>query len=285
MHATPESWKDSIKSEQIAVLPIAKPNVHISMPGWCTGGSLLEGAPEVEVFCTGINSKLPSHAGLWREGQFLHFGFEPSPAELNDAGQSMLVNSIVYISRFGNDRAIGNYQSPFLRGGSSTPRSSVEHFILVEKPEKFLVDAFLDPALAEKIMSLSLEKRREWFAAERAFLHPGGGPERTLTIDEDVKVFGIGFDSREFITKAIVALESADGPTKLRAARLLDRYVDDGPHPTQKSNKDAWTKWYEENAPALFFSEVCGYKWLVDPLAKERKISTAELRGSKRADR
>ena len=33
----------------------------------------------------------------WRQGNLLHFGFEQSPAELNQNGRALLVNAIVYI--------------------------------------------------------------------------------------------------------------------------------------------------------------------------------------------
>ena len=46
--------------------------------------------PEVEILCGGINDKTARAAGLWRQGNLLHFGFEQSPAELNETGRVML---------------------------------------------------------------------------------------------------------------------------------------------------------------------------------------------------
>jgi len=54
--------------------------------------------------CGGKNSKVPEYAAIWRQGHLLHFGFHQTPAELNTNGQSMLINSILYIARFTEDR-------------------------------------------------------------------------------------------------------------------------------------------------------------------------------------
>ena len=43
-------------------------------------------APEIEVFCGGINSKTATAAALWRQGNLLHYGFDLSPDEMNESG-------------------------------------------------------------------------------------------------------------------------------------------------------------------------------------------------------
>jgi hypothetical protein len=45
---------------------------------------------------------------------------------------------------------------------------------------------------------------------------------------------------------------------------------------------EAWTKWIAEYRDFVFFSDVGGYRWIVDPLAKQRGVSTAQLRGALR---
>ena len=60
-----------------------------------------------------MNHKTPTAAGLWRQGNLLHFGFDQSPAEMNDNGRQMLLNAIAYISSFSQDRPIAITPSVF----------------------------------------------------------------------------------------------------------------------------------------------------------------------------
>jgi hypothetical protein len=252
------------------------------MPGWCTAAALHAGAPEVEYFCGGVNTKLPSHAGLWREGNFLHFGFEPSPAELNEAGQAMLVNSIVYISRFTEDRPIGWYRSPFLPGARSALRGSAAKYLGEDGVELEWGLDMIAPPLKEALAKKNAAERKAWFAEQRPFLH--AGTDGRLEVDVDAKALGIGYDDPKFLAKLAEDLASADAEAAARAQRLLGRYVGiEGPdgHTMAATVTPGWLK---ENAPYLFFSEVCGPRWLVDPLAKARAVPTSELRGPKRAD-
>ena len=47
----------------------------------------------------------------------------------------------------------------------------------------------------------------------------------------------------------------------------------------------AWETWWHENAPYLFYSELAGYLWYVDPLAKKRGVPSKDFRGPQRADK
>jgi hypothetical protein len=88
------------------------------------------------------------------------------------------------------------------------------------------------------------------------------------------------FDSPEFFPKAIAALR--DDKTKTAAANVLARYAPEGPGAV--ADAAAWEKWWQENSPYLFYSELGGYRWYVDPLAKKRGVPSKDLRGPLRAD-
>jgi hypothetical protein len=90
--------------------------------GWCTYPDGFEENPDIEVFCGGENEKMASAAACWRQGHLLHFGFEQSPAEMNEAGQRLLLNAIAYISRFTEDRPIAVTPSVFA-GPVAVPRA------------------------------------------------------------------------------------------------------------------------------------------------------------------
>src|SRR5690349_8839848 len=89
----PDSWREAMPgADEVQVLPLCERDPG-GMPGWCTGGGEIVG-PELEWICGGINSKQPSHASIWRQGNLLHFGFEPQPSQLNATGQALLRNAI-----------------------------------------------------------------------------------------------------------------------------------------------------------------------------------------------
>lgn len=101
-----------------------------------------------------------------------------------------------------------------------------------------------------------------------------------LVIDEDAKRVGIANDSPEFIPTLIARLGEESVENGL-AQHLLARYVAEGPTPSASARE--WESWWNENRPYLFFSDTGGFRWFVDPLAKERNVITTSLRGRDRA--
>lgn len=278
---TPELWRRDVKEAEVQVVPITEiePRIGMSMRGWCTIAALLANAPEVEIFCGGINTKLPTHAGLWREGNLLHFGFEPSPRELNEAGRAMLINSIHYISRFSEDQPLGISRST---SNSSVPlvmRATADVLLARERTLEQLKLVFTD-TVSEELNKKSVSERQAWFETEYAFLY--STMNERLEIDQDVKALKIGFEAPEFLPRLIRDLDSNQESDRQHSMRLLTRYVDAGG--AAITTKNEWQHWYKENAPYLYFSETCGYHWMVDTLAKRRKTPTLELRGAARAD-
>jgi hypothetical protein len=116
---TPDAFSQEMKEPTVAVLPLVDNirNYHTVINdyqrGWSTHYFKFADMPEVEIFCGGINEQTPRSAAFWRQGNLLHFGFEQSPSELNETGRAMLVNAVVYISRFTEDRPIDVTPSVF----------------------------------------------------------------------------------------------------------------------------------------------------------------------------
>ncbi len=103
---TPDDFKDEIKEPEIKVLALVSDLKTHWNAGWCTHARDFEVYPDVEFLSGGVNHQTPTSAGLWRQGNLLHFGFEQSPDEMNDVGKQLLLNSIAYISHFTEDRPI-----------------------------------------------------------------------------------------------------------------------------------------------------------------------------------
>ena len=120
-----------------------------------------------------------------------------------------------------------------------------------------------------------------WYKANRDYLRSERSARGSLVLDEEAKAFGVPAAKLEFLRTAVAALREGGAGSDL-AAQLLRRYAPDGPESAQV---EAWQRWWETNEKYIFFSETGWYRWYVDPLAKKRGVSTAELRGQKRARR
>jgi hypothetical protein len=259
------------------LLPLVADINRRSGPGWCTYVFDFD-SPEIEVFGGGLNSKTPTAAALWRQGHLFHFGFEPAPDVMNDTGRALLVNAIVYISRFTEDRPIPRTPSPF-EGTKATTRAYAERVLQREtRPEDFKY--FFDAATLSAAGVKDLSGLRAWYKEHREYLH-AEPKEGKLTLDAEAQAFGTPPNRLEFFPKAIAALR-AGGPAAERARRLLRRYAPEGP---ADGDAGAWETWWQTHRPYLFFSDAGWYRWYIDPLAKKRGVPTADLRGPARASK
>src|SRR5688572_32455097 len=108
----PEAWRDELKDQEtVDLIPLVDGDAGCG-PGWCTYTWGFD-APDVEVFCGGQNHKTVDAVAVWRQGFLVHFGFEQSASQLNDAGKALLVNTIAYAARCGGDRPVTRVVSPF----------------------------------------------------------------------------------------------------------------------------------------------------------------------------
>jgi hypothetical protein len=257
------------------VLPLVHDPQRKYRPGWCSYSEAFADFPEVEIFCGGINSKTPSAAALWRQGNLLHFGFEQSPGEMNETGQKLLLNSIAYISRFSEDRPIAITPSVFA-GPAPRLRLSVER--LIENPDRDLGDLryYATRELTNMLTQKDRAAGKEWLNEMRGFLI--ADEAGYVTVDEEAHAFGVAPNTLPFFEAAAAALK---GETRERAARLLARYAPEGPI---NGTAEEWAGWFSSNRDNLFFSDAGGYRWYLDPLAKKRGVPSAELRGAQRAD-
>jgi len=274
---TPDHFRGESTEPEIKVLPLVNDYKRSWKAGWCTYSYDFARNPDVEFLSGGVNSKTPTAAGLWRQGNFLHFGFEQSPAEMNEQGRLLLLNSIAYISRFTEDRPIAVTASVFA-GPVARPRDTVARWLRNPDYKMEWVKEMITPELWTKVSPLGREKMAEWFDQNKAFLYPTTNHQ--LEIDQDLVALGVSFDKSEFFDKAIAEL-GATGTAAEGARRLLERYCPAGP---MNGTADQWAAWWRENKPYAFASDSGDYCWYIDPLAKKRGVPTESLRGEKRAD-
>ena len=274
---TPDGWKSDNAGGTVNALPLVLDPKGQHEPGWCTYTYEHEQAPELEVLCGGINSKTPRAGAIWRQGNLLHFGFECSPARMNEAGQALLVNCVVYIARFTEDRPIVRTPCVFVQGTRLFDRDAIARRLEHSDADLNLLQYYVAKQTYEALKGKSRAEMQEWFKQARDYLH--ADVAGLLTIDTDAQSFKIPPATIRFIEEAIATL--SDPGSGALARRLLNRYVPDGPG--KNATRENWEWWLSKNRPYLFFSDMGGYHWYLDPLAKSRGVSTASLRGEARA--
>lgn len=269
---TPEAFQKDLTSATVETLPLVKIPTAEHHPGWCVYAEALD-SPETEILCGGINHKTPTAAAIWRQGHLLHFGFDLSPEEMNEGGQALLVNCIVYIARFTEDRPITHAPERALS------RAGADRITAKKAPEKDYVEWYFTPAVRQQGKADDWPAFQSWYQKHRDYLRADRREKGSLVLDDDALALGVRPNRPEFFPAMIAALRDGGAKAEL-AAKLLRRYAPLGPGEAKAA---AWQSWWEENRPYVFFSESGWYRWYLDPLAKKRGVPTADLRGSARA--
>ena len=274
----PRAWREYIRENGIDVLPLVDNLEADWATGWSAESTGFDELPEVEIMCGAVNTKRPTAAALWRQGNLLHFNFEQDPSQLNELGRDLLENSIRYIARFTEDRPIAI--TPSVRTGAKPP-----------PVRSWLATVFLPALDPERLPSFYGAEEcavleREGAAAFRARstqLRGYYAPDQKglLHVDPDLFAWSVANDTPALIARCIEGLAKGAAEAE-RARRLLERYVPCGPPPTASAQE--WLDWFQANRTYLFFTDLGGYRWYIDPLAKARGIPTKELRGPARAD-
>ncbi|MFY9345999.1 MAG: hypothetical protein WAT39_26145 [Planctomycetota bacterium] len=273
---TPASWQEAMPGQ--ATVPVLRlcDGKGPAMPGWCAAAPELAG-PEIEVMCGGINSKQPTHAGLWRQGHLLHFGFEPAPGEYNDTGRKLLLNGIAYIARFTTDRPIVRTRTFADPQGAGPSRYWLDFMLTSGKAQQEDLAAMFAAPWQERIAA------EPSLADARAFVRQHLGAMccagRKFTFDDDALAFGV--DLRERASLARLTGMLADPATAAPARALLQRLLPDGPPPDTTPNN--WRNWLQPRLPALCFDPL-SLVWRLDPVAHWRSFASDDLRGPARAD-
>src|SRR5580765_7436413 len=222
LHATvqkpvPESWRDELKGQPtVDLLPLVDASdggADRGMPGWCTGRFGRDG-PEFETMCGGINTKQSTHAAIWRQGNLLHFGFEPEPSRLNATGRKLLLNAIAYIARFTADRPLVRQRSPFApHAGERAPLDAGARLGYAQSAAE-IAGLFADPWRAQ-IAALGDAAAKTFVAERRSALLPvlpDGLPDdgERLTFDAFALAQNVRLDQQSGLDALLAML--ADAP-------------------------------------------------------------------------
>jgi hypothetical protein len=274
---TPAAWHNELKETEVSVLPLVKDPARTYQPGWITYRSYVVDSPEVEIICGGLNEKDLKGAALWRQGHLLHFAFDLAPAEMNETGQALLLNSIAYIAGFTDDRPIARTPSGWAeKDDAPRGRRRAAALFASSIPADRDLDFIFNSATKAVVSKMDRLSYPKWHKENSPFLTCD--KDGRLMVDSTAKELGIPLDQLDFFQQTIEKLSASASSSKAR--ELLKRYAPPGP---AEGSAEEWVKWWETNRPYVFFSEQGGYRWYLDPLAKRRGIPSAKLQGPARA--
>jgi hypothetical protein len=274
---TPDSWRKEYKDKEVSVLSLVKDPAATYQNGWITYRSRLLDSPEVEIISGGLSERGSDDAALWRQGNLLHFAFDIAPAEMNETGRALFLNSIAYIARFTEDRPIARTPSAFGEKNNAPKSKRWIQFLFASRtPEDKDLDFYLSSATKAAVKQLNQSSFEQWYLDNSPYLTCD--VDGRLVVDANAKTLGIAFEKPDFFPKVIAKL--GDPANADKARELLKRYAPDGP---AAGSPEEWSAWWESSRPYLFYSEGGGYRWYIDPLAKRRGIPSDKLQGPARA--
>lgn len=255
-------------------------------------------SPDAEKISGGPCIKSVNATALGRHGNFFQWGYRASPKHLTEEGKLALINTIHYMARFKghkpyvkkktshrlvaldniykasdkgyaqelklmqrlNDdvnnaraRKLANKSKPFdkysLNRDTKYPdRTKYLKNVPQKIIEKFVSDwnAYLN-YYEENIGYLGLSAPKEMY----------GRTYYDIVIDKDIQKLGIANNDIKLLDKCVSMLDQ-EAQAEL-AKKLLKKYT------TEKfTTAKEWKKWLKKNRSKLFFTEVGGYKWMIE---------------------
>ena len=274
---TPAAWRKEFKEKEVSVLSLVKDPSRQYQSGWISYRARLIDSPEVEIISGGLSERASDGAAIWRQGHLLHFAFDIAPAEMNETGKALLLNSIAYIARFTEDRPIARTPAGWAKDDPA-PNSKrwIEDLFAARIPEERDLDYYLSPATKAVVKQMDRLSYPKWYRENAPFLTCDN--DGRLMVDANAKELGVLFEKPDFFPKDIGKL--GDPVSAAKARELLKRYAPKGP---VAGSAEDWSAWWQTNRPYLFYSEGGGYRWYIDPLAKRRGVPSDKLQGPARA--
>ncbi len=216
----------------------------------------LEDSPDGEWISSGVNSKGSRSVALGRHGNYFLWGFFGDPRVLTDSAKQVFLNTVCYMKQHDRRPITG-------RSHSGRMWSQVYVGYVSQHQDKkengWIRDLFPESVQSETEMDTA--KLRAYYTENLEYLRPA---DRGFELDPDAKAFGVSNRKLEMLDKIVelLATDAADP----RAKRLVDRYLPDQSACTSVE----LAAWLKKNRRSLFFSDVGGFRWFIDPLAVGR---------------
>lgn len=236
-------------------------------PGLVSSPWGFEDSPDAEVISSGLNAKGPASVAIGRHGNYLLWGFSAQPSDMTPQAARCFVNAVCYIRKF-NGPPLVRKTAPS-RDTGLLHASHLKHYGRDAAQAERLIGYWFPAELRSKF-GTDAGKYEAYYRDNLEYLRPGeDAKERFMLIaDEDAAALKTSNRKIESLERWIGML--ADNDQRERALRLLKRYT------TESFDHAAeWRAWLDENRDRLFFTDVGGFKFMVNPQAQAATAGAA----------
>jgi len=214
-----------------------------------------EDSPDAESISGGSNSRAGGAVALGRHGNFFLWGFAGDPGQMTESARRVFVNAVCYMKRFDGRKPL----SPVVAPARETAYVWIQW--LRDTP------GVKTPEWAKKVFPLEVQEATElkpdrleaWYRENHEWICPSG---EGLGADPDLKALKVPNRTAAF-WEAVLGRLAKDEKDEV-AWRLVGRC-----HGKSLKTAAEVKAWVEENRPHLFFTDVGGYRWMVDEYAKK----------------
>lgn len=257
-------------------------------------------SPDAEYISSGVSAKTIDALAIGRNGNFLLWGFAASPDYMTEEAKAVFANAIVYISKFAGQSPIARkYDGDMITRDYIkeqkylATRRSWENYVARENEYDLQMKAERKKALVKKAkgealtkdemmyLNYKMPKQRNFEEHLKYWQHAlyaklgdnaeayqsyyddnydyfyGGEGAYAFDVDEDVKSWAIPNYEPRLLEKAISMWEQ--GKEVEKARRVLYRYT-----LCRFPTVEEWRAWYETNKDKIFFTESCGWLFMVN---------------------
>jgi len=262
-------------------------------------------SPDAEVIAAGINTKGPRSVALGRHGNFFHWGFSARPELMTTTGQKAFVNAIAYIHGFDGAaplvRQVSRSREWALEYGYWAEHMADDYArTAADYAERAAQKRELQEAAKSRELTareLRIANGPDWtLPAEAQYIserlgrsHPEelvlqfgtdgsryaahyrtnleylryDAASRFFVVDEDCRALQVSNRALATLDRCVALLDTDSTATvreREHARAILSRYTD---------QTGDWGEWLSENRNRLFFSDVGGYRWFVEPASAD----------------
>lgn len=268
-------------------------------------------SPDTEVISGGLSAKSIDAVAIGRHGNFLHFGFADDPAKLTPEGKAILLNSIVYASKFNGKPMIAR---KFDEGIATRDHLAMNKYVYTRKAwennNKTNLQFWQTTDSIKKAAKAKQAKGEKLSDGEAFYLtFPDQPKPEPVSYTDYMKKRGgalyeiFGTDEQSYINyydknapyfraegynlvidKEARALGIANNDIRIldKAIELMEQGKPEGKILLERytlkrfATPAEWRNWLNENRDKLFFTEAGGYLWLVnEPGANDYTVLTA----------
>ncbi len=287
-------------------------------PGYAAGliarYSGYEDSPEAEYISSGVSSKSIRAVAIGRHGNYFHWGFSASPADMTEQAKAVFANAVVYASKFKGQGVISRKYNEAI-----ATRDWARAIIHMSSPEGYqeiikMNDEAMDELKQRAEKAKEKNAKGETLTEEEKYLltfRPSPAPSREQIMKQYVgdyyEQFGMDSEAyRKFFTENRDYLYGGEGRIQMvldedvkslgipnndirlidAAITLLEKGTDvEKAHRilTRYTQKDfttakEWRQWFDANRNNMFFTESGGWVWLVNSREKGANDYTGWLR-------